>query len=260
MSETINLTGKTKEVVLPSGHKVTLQEQNGYHDELLSSVADATTGMGYNKFVADIVIKTDLTPSGKLTLADVNNLLQLDFATIIIASRIHSIGPELRFSFDWGNGMKKFYVENLEPYLLDYGKPVEEDPQMGSPDYFGLACPRYPNGKQREVELTLTSGKKVKYQLTTRGDELKLLEYDPEHLNINTKLRIRNLQMEHSGNWVKVDQFRTFSSKDMREIRTSVNRNDPDFFGISEVQNPSTGERRQVSLLEVPDFFFPAEI
>lgn len=81
---------------------------------------------------------------------NVRDLHQLDFATIIFASRIHSIGEEMKYIYDWGKGQKVTYIEELTQYIPDFSKPPEDDPEFGDIDYNSLSCPRYKLGKEKK--------------------------------------------------------------------------------------------------------------
>ena len=83
---------RTFEFTTPSGHVVTIREQNGADDDILSNPADAATLMNLSKFVASIVVKSDYTQSGRLTVDQVQNMPTLDRYCILINSRIFSLG------------------------------------------------------------------------------------------------------------------------------------------------------------------------
>lgn len=246
----------TTKFIAPSGYYYVICAQNGEHDAMLSNVVDQATGANYDKFLCSIVQETDATESGKVTLDNIDLIPTLDYSYVILYSRMFSIGDEVRFSYNWGKKVIS-YSENLKPYLPDYTKPLLTPLDEG---YFPYACPKYPNGKQMVMELSTSSGKKLKYNILNRGGEKKLLEIPRESHSINTGFIIRGLEQEISGTWYKASSFTNFTPMDMRELRSHLTKNDPEFGAYSAIENPETKERTLVKLLDSPDFFFPAEI
>ena len=51
-----------------------------------------------------------------------------------------------------------------------------------------------------------------------------------------------------------------FSLKDMSEIRKEVDTNDPLFTGVTDLENPDTGEIVKYPILSYGGFFFPTEM
>lgn len=248
---------QTKEILAPSGHKYTIRLQNGEDDGLLSNYSDMASGRNYDRFIMAIVVKTDAFPSGVISEDNIDEVPTLDYAYIILASRAWSIGETVTFRYNWGKDGMHSYSEDLKPYLPDYSKAL---PKPGDPDFFPFHCPKYPLGKTKVVNLTLSSGKEVKYNILTRKGEKLLLEIPEKEHNINTKLIIRGLELKVTGVWYKVENFSQFSSKDMSELRNSLKENDPEFSAYSQIENPKTHEALLVRLLDFPDFFFPQEI
>lgn len=255
----MNYLSNTKELTLPSGHKMTIREQNGEDDAILSNRLLSATGKNFDAFISQITLETDLTQSRKLTLDDIDMMPSLDFGYAIFASRVFSLGEEIKYSYKWYKDKPPInYIENLSQFVPDFLKP---QPQLGEPGYFVMACPMYPNGKTKEINFTTSRNKNVRYNILTRGGEKKLLEFSPDKQNINTKLILREFKLEvNKDQWVKVTNFQEFSPKEMREIRADVSKNDPDWAALSDIENPETGEIRSVDMLGLPDFFFPAEI
>lgn len=72
------LYGKKLTFKLPSGYEVTIREQNGEDDDILSNPVDAKTFMNISKFIAGIVTDTDITATRLLTPEDVQKMPSLD--------------------------------------------------------------------------------------------------------------------------------------------------------------------------------------
>ena len=121
------LYGKKLTFKLPSGYEVTIREQNGEDDDILSNPVDAKTFMNISKFIAGIVTDTDITATRLLTADDVQKMPSLDRYTIMINSRIFSLGKTLEFRYDWegpAEGQVRtidYEVDLKEEFLFDYG-------------------------------------------------------------------------------------------------------------------------------------------
>jgi hypothetical protein len=103
---------------VPSGNLVTIREQNGADDDILSNPVEATNLMNLSRFISGIILKSTYK-QGRLTVDEVHNLPVLDRYCIIINSRIFSLGEELEFTQDWGpNGGKVAYTQDLREFFL----------------------------------------------------------------------------------------------------------------------------------------------
>ena len=155
---------KTKEYTLPSGGKITIREQNGEDDDIISNAALAKNGNHINAFISGITISTDLTKTGKLLIKDVMELKIRDKYAILFMSRCFSLGPICEFEYDWGkdNGGKVTYEDNLENYIWDYA--VDNFPMPGEDNYFDQRIRPYIQGLETRRELELSSGKLISYE------------------------------------------------------------------------------------------------
>ena len=257
--------GNLAVLLLPSGNMVKIREQNGNDDDILSSFSkDDLDTAGVNKFIASIIIENSFKFCKSDTLMgekDVLNMLLNDKYFILIASRAFSLGSILSFSWDWRGDVGKVpYDEDLNVYLWDYEKPF---PEEGDEDYHPYRIKPYYNLKDDvHIEATLKSGKKVRYNLMNGHSEDFLLKKSPEQRTVNVALKARKMAIwdDNKGSYTELVNFSPFSSRDMVEIRNHVNENDPQFEGISDIENPITGESLQVPLITLTDFFFPREI
>jgi hypothetical protein len=249
--------GNTKELLLPSGFKVIIREQNGDDDDLISSVALAESGTSFNMFIASITVWSELT-NKPMTMEDVMNLKLRDKYFILMSSRVFSIGPILKFKYDWKDGRPPVhYEDDLRPYLWDFTKDM---PKENEPGYFKYRVKVYPNGKETERTFTLSSNKEVKYKYINGHGEKYLLELGNDKLTINAELKARELELKIDGKWFKVENFKHFSARDMQELRADVSVNDERFDGLTDLVNPSNLETLTVPLIGIQDFFFPRGI
>lgn len=256
---------------LPSGYSCEIREQNGEDEEILSNPANIKAFMNINEFIAAIVTHTDFTASGKLLVEDVLKLPLLDRAVILINSRIFSIGEELEFTYKWprAEGSKdqaEFeYIQNLKDYLFeDYGNAPTDEELEAKPDavpYYSLPDDKENPGKAqiKDLVLELTSGKRVMWDVATAGSEQYLMKLGIDNISRNKDLIARNLRLEVDGNWEKVQNFRLFSVKDMAEMRKGIISMDPVFTGSTEIEDPVTHQKVELSILTVPTFFYPTE-
>lgn len=63
--------GEVVSLITPSGCQVTIRQQNGDDDDIISNSVMSQDGTSINKFVSGIVVDTDITVSRKLSLNDV---------------------------------------------------------------------------------------------------------------------------------------------------------------------------------------------
>ena len=188
----------------PSGFEYEIREQNGADEDILSNLSDMKTLMNLTKFIAAILIRTNATPNGKLTVDDALNLPVNDRYAIIFNSRIFSLGEEVEFEYDWGkeNGGKVTYGQDLHEFLFDYSEvPTDNRVFDEKPD----AIPYYPKGIQLTGhEYLLSSGKKIKFDCMTGKGEQEFMKLPLDKQTKNAPLLCRNLYLEVDGNWEKV--------------------------------------------------------
>lgn len=254
------LYGETKELLLPSGIKVTIREQNGNDDDILSNVSNTKDLTNINLFVSSIVVDTDFTDNKKLSLEDTLNLLMKDKYYILFASRIHSIGKKISFKYDWGkdNGGSFPYTEDLSNYLWDY---TMEFPYENNSKYFKERMQPYPKNAYGIHEKQLSSGKLLRHKCLDGNAEKYLLSLPIEQLTKNVELKARNLELKNKeGTWEKVDNFKFFSKKEMMELHKYINEIDTSFSGNTEITNPVNGQIIDYVIMQSMDFFYPQEI
>nr|DAO34143.1 MAG TPA: hypothetical protein [Caudoviricetes sp.] len=242
----------------PSGYQYEIREQNGADEDILSNLSDMKNLMNITKFISAIVVKTDVTPTGKLTVEDALSLPVNDRYCIIFQSRIFSLGEEVEFEYDWGkeNGGKVTYGQDLNEFLFDFSDSPNEEEMDKKPD----AIPFYPYGKRlKDHEVTLDSGKLIKFDCMNGHGEQKLVSMPLDKQTKNAPLLCRNLCLEVDGKWEVVENFAIFTAKDMAQIRKQVASIDPIFKGESHITNPVTGEERTYPIIWAPSFFYLTE-
>ena len=252
--------GEVKELISPSGFTFIIREQNGNDDDVLSKGSGVMDGTSANRFVQGIVVYTDMTETGKLSLQDVEQMKVCDKYFLMIASRIFSIGQIVKFEYIW-NDLKKpiGYEEDLSLYIWEYGKsdfPFDPD----SEDYFPYRIKPHKYGRETSLEHVLSSGKKIKFDFMNGTGEKYLMKLPEQEVSKNQELIARNLQQYVNNQWVKVSNFGNFNATDMREIRNCVFENDPILEIYSELEHPISGEKVNHPIIATPDFFFPRQI
>lgn len=246
------------EFVTPSGHKVVIREQNGADDDILSNPVEASNLMNLSRFISSIVVKADYYENGKLTVDQAHSLPVLDRYAILFNSRIFSLGETLDFDYDWKeNGGKASYEQDLREFIFDYSKAPTEEELMAKPN----AIPFYPGEKKIvDFEITTRSGKTLLFDLLTAKGEAWAANLPLEKQTRNVGLMARNLRLKVGDKYEAVSNFSMFSVKDMVDIRTVVNTYDPVFLGTTEIENPTTHEKIEVSVVAMSGFFYPGEI
>ena len=250
------------EFITPSGFSVIIREQNGEDDSILSNVALAKDSNSINSFIQSIIVWSSIGqgPLETMTMAQIMDMRLRDKYFILMFSRIFSIGPILKFPYQWGEELAPVeYEEDLVPYIWDFSKPF---PKPGEPDYFVDRIKPYPVGVDQPLcSLELASGKKIQYKFMDGHSERYLLKLPEFQSNINSRIVARNLELWVDSKWVKVENFKMFSPADMRELRNSLEEVDEQYDGIIEIKNPyNDGEKVNLNLLAIHDFFYPREI
>lgn len=254
--------GTVKTFITPSGFSVTIREQNGEDDDVLSKPKDTVDGTSVVKFVAGIVIDTDLTPNGKITLDVARALKPCDKYFIMIASRIFSIGQFIKFSYQWeGDSEPIEYTEDLGLYIWDYGNKELKFPVIGDEDYFQFRIAPHLHGKSMTREVTLSSQKVIRYKFMNGGGEKYLMGLGEDGYSVNAEIFARSLELKIGEKFVIVQSFKVFSTTDMREMRNDISDNDPEVVLISELGHPKDPKKLiNYPIIASNDFFFPREI
>lgn len=113
------LNARKLEFTVPSGYKYVIREQNGADDDILSNPVEARTLRNISRFIAAIVVSTDYTSNGRLTVDDAHQLPVLDKYCIMFNSRMFSMGETVEFEHDWGDGGGAIlYSQELQEFLL----------------------------------------------------------------------------------------------------------------------------------------------
>lgn len=253
--------GKLLTFRLPSGYDVTIREQNGNDDDILSNNITSKDMSNFNIFIASLVVETNLpfATGGKLTSDSARKLLLRDKYYILIRSRIHSIGNELRIAYDWGkDGGEVEYTEDLNRYIWEYEKPF---PVKGEEGYDKERIEPYIIPNPYDVqEIILESGRTLRFNLFNGESELIMLKMPIEQITNNSEIKARNLQQLMEGDWVKVESFISFRPKEMSQMKKLIRIADPSFRAMTDIENPTNGQVQVFPILSSVDFFYPEEI
>lgn len=257
------LYGRKHTFKLPSGYEVTIREQNGEDDDVLSNATQARTLRNLSNFISSLVVDTDMTATRMLSPDDAHKLPALDRYVIMLNSRIFSLGEVMEFGYKWpsklpdGPSTEVEYEVNLkDEFLFDYGVVPTMEEMEAKPN----AVPFYPHGKRTtNIEFTTRSGKELCFDLLSAEGESYLINLPESEATKNQELVARNLRLKVDGNYEVVKNFRMFSPQDMMDIRSAVKGADPLFHGTTEIVNPETHERAFVPVIALDSFFYPRE-
>lgn len=258
-NENNTLLGKVKQFIAPSGYSYTIREQNGDDDDILSNPVTSKDLTNLSIFISSIVVSTDKTKNGKLTVEEAFDLPTNDRYAILFNSRIHSLGDSVEFTYDWGkaDGGKVEYEQDLNEFLHDYQYEPTDDDNLVKPN----AVPYYPLGKaDKDILISTTSGKRLMYDLLNGYGESLFVGLPLAERTKNKELIVRNLRLEVNNKFEKVEKFNLFSVRDMQEIRKEVRTCDPNFTGVTEIENPITKQKVGINISDIPNFFYPGEI
>lgn len=250
------LHGELKSFTLPSKRQVVIRLQNGDDDDVLSRVSDTKEADSLNRFIAGVMVAFNDTEE-PITVELVESLPLRDKYCILLQSRMFSIGPILHFKLRWtkeANEIPSEYEEDLTKFVWDYSLPF---PEIGDPNYFEGRIQPYLSLDLVEVETC--KGKKLRYKYLDGVGEKYLLKLTDKDRTINKNLLARNLEMKTpDGLWSTVKSFKEFNTQEMSELRSNI-KCDPLFDGLIDVELPD-GSTDSISLLNISDFFFPAQI
>jgi hypothetical protein len=236
----------------PSGNLVTIREQNGDDDGVLSKMKNSKDGTAITKFVSGIVIAMMDGPGP--TANEVMNWKNKDKYYTTFRSRIFSLGDLITFKLRCKNDACKKeneYEESLLPYIDEFDGKKENS--------FKYKIQPYRYGDEKDREIILSSGKKIKYTYLNGHSEKKLLEIKEDDMDRNTEFLVRNIQWHFEDRWQPLQTFGVLSAKDMKEIRADITENDLPFDAISECECPFCGHIQNISLMAQTGFFFPQE-
>jgi len=252
--------GEIVSLITPSGYSVTLRQQNGDDDDIISNSGDAADGTSINKFIAAIVVDSDITPHGTITLQDVMEMKLCDKYYIILASRIFSLGQFLKFDFKWENTPEPVaYEEDLAKYIWDYTK--KEFPfKPEHPDYFEYRIQPHVAGKEKTKEFVTRTGKKLKYTYINGNGEKYLMTLPDNSQSKNQEILARELYLWLEERWTRVQNFKFFSPLEMLDIRNELNEYDPTTNLVTDLENPITHSKVPYPIVGTTDFFFPRGI
>lgn len=251
--------GQTKTFITPSGYEFTIREQHGGDDDVLTSVSDARTLKNLSKFLAGLIIDTDMTDNRSITFEQVHKMPALDKYAILLQSRIHSMGNIVNFTHDWGSDLGEIeYEQDIEEYLLDYAQfPPTEEILNEKPD----AIPYYPLRKEStNIMVTLSTGKEITFDLMNAEGEAFIINLPLDRQSKNKELEARNLKLKVDGRFERVTKWSFFTMKEMMEIRKQVAAIDPTFKGNLTIHHPGYPDLTAVlNIVGIPSFFYPGE-
>lgn len=258
-------TLQTFKVTLPSGFYVEIREMNGEDDNILTNKKAKEEVQHLNNFIAAIVVDTNLpvATNGKITREAAKDILLRDKYSIVFWARIYSIGEDINFDYKWDMGTPAerviSYTDNLKDYVWDFETPI---PKKGEEGYQPNRAKPYPKDAYDKVLFTTTSGKQLRYHLLNSHSEKILAKAIIGGTYSQTlDLIARGLEYcTEAGEWIKVQNFSMFSKRDMTELYKVVGLHDEPFYAFTEVENDATGDKVEISLLQLTDFFFPQEM
>jgi hypothetical protein len=251
VSETdlFGITTATMEVFMPSGFTCIIRESTGEDEDLLSRMKDTQDGTAMHNYLANIIIGGDKYPA-PVSASTVATWKVRDIYYLLYKARILTHGKEVFFDHTFEDGTSIRVKENLDRYDVDLTKGPDQEIPKG-------AITPYKDDADYAQAVT-ASGKKYRFKFLTGQDELKSLTLDTSNLSINDKLRMRDFQLQDAhGKWHVIERFNILSARDTSEIRSKLDKIDPEFMLISDVKHPSKPSKEEVSLFAVPGFFFP---
>lgn len=221
------------EITLPSGRKIIVLETTGREERLLSRLEKNKNFEAINEFLANCsenMDGKDGTPAPK----EFKKMLTGDRTAMLLQIRKLTHGP-----------------------LIDYAHrcpscAAASDHQIDIDESLDSMRP-YPNGDQREFEVTIGPGV-LHFELSTGETETRIAR--EESPDINTKLRCMRLweQTETGRLPVSIDQLK---SKWIAQVRKAVKDAECALDTMAEVQCPKCSNVARIDMVGNLDFLFP---
>jgi predicted metal-dependent hydrolase len=255
MSETLkdvnadffNVNIVTQKIVLPSGMELTIRESNGEDEELLSRVPYLKDGTAYYRFLANIITEP------RMDYLAVQSMKSNDMYATLLKARILSLGNKLEFKHTFRDGTVVDAEEDLADYNRDYSKDYTDDELS---KFNKATIKPYKEDCGEYFHFTTSSDKIFRMKYLTGSLEIKTLDLKEDTLTFNDKLKVREIEMKTpAGGWVRLHNFKTLSSRDMKELRGCVEREDT--IGTLTSTLEHQGKTEEISLFLSQDFFFP---
>lgn len=236
---------RTKQITLSNGAQITIREQNGNDEDIISSKSSALDPLAYSRYISAVVVGPTI-----LSEEEANKLSSRDRVRILIETRILSFGSILEFKFkgyqlsfnlrefletEDGEVPHKYFITPTPATnsVDSLGTPVHEFENEGSTYRF------YPYCGHSEVLLT------------------NLLASNNNVIRENDILRVRKLSLKVGENKFKViSDFKLLNSRSLRGIKSQVEALDPEWAPL--ISLPIAEGNQEVPVIYIPEFFFPA--
>jgi hypothetical protein len=248
---------EAKTYTLPSGIQVGFRESNANDEGILTTQGFREAHTHIARYLA-AVCNFYNGKSGRLTLEEVNKWGLADKYYALVLSRVFNFGTELTFNWTFeGEEVPVGMIVDLNDYLLadDRLDGIKED---------GKYAPKpYPNGTQKEFLFATTSGKEFKWYLIDSNAEIAVANKDLQTINSLDLFKTRKLTWNANGqgDWIKLEDFSIISSREAREIRSHIRKNDVSFDMGVDITHPTNKSKSvYVPLPGIPDFLEPSEI
>lgn len=234
---------------VPSGKVWEIRETTGEDEGILSNIASAINGTNVNNFLANIIVGPT-----KILAEDIMSWPVNDKYVLLFKWRVRNLGFEFIFRDTDPNDKKKRMVEYTED-LADVDSDLSQTEAQRNPNKMF----KYPMGENTHVEFDLENKKRFRFKILTGIEERAADDLPKDSTNKNTPLLVRNLEIWKGQKWEKVTNFLHVTSREMREIRSAIEKNDRTWEPIVTVMNPHTNTPRAFPLFSMPTFFFPEE-
>ena len=248
-----------EKVTLPHGIEITLREATGEDEDLMSKVANVKDGTSLPAYLSRVIVDPVLS---------IEDIMFWPIASkyyAMLKARMVSLGTELDFKYPFVNPKTNREEEvpvsvDLKAYdadLASYFKLTSKESKEEFINSLGMdQIKPYPT-LNKEQEFTM-DGKKFKWDLLDSYGEQLSMKIEDDELSINDELRLRNLRIYHEDRWITIENFSSFTSRQMSKIRTEMRNKEVKFNMDLMIKNPFN-ERKPVviSLIALPDFFYP---
>lgn len=228
-----NLQRDKKDIILPSGRKITVLETTGAAEKLLSSIQKNQDLSLINRFLTLVTENLD-DKAGKTSEDDFKTMLTGDRSFVLLHVRAITHGLEVEFHYDC-------------PHCGQ-----SSDHELSLNDCIETMEP-YPNGDKRVFEVDVGPGT-IFFELSNGETELKIAKTkNPE---INTKLRSMKLwEKTEKGKFpINLDNLK---SKWIVKLRKALKEKEYKLDTTAKIQCPSCNHATSIDMMGNIDFLFP---
>ena len=251
-----------KSIILPSGVEAGITEMLGKHTRYLTEGKNLSNNAGVEAVIADCIAYIG-NDNGVKSREFVQSMLSADREFLLFNIRQFSYEEPKRFLFnyDWPldneNKRRTEHIVELskENFPLKHFSFVTPNEDGSLPVVFSSYKEMLDTKK--EYHLDLPSGQSVACLVPNGYSETEISRKDRQKVSDHDFINMRKPRIVKSENERTMAILDKFTAKDYMALRNGIKEYEGKFDLTVKIEGPN-GENRNVSLLALPDFFFPS--